>query len=147
MENILEELLVYALLLGEDIVSEEEYQHRLDSLFIENPTDDILLELEFMSSDIRESIIHIRTHVDYSNLNYAAFGTILMQKLKEHYENTELKRFAEMAYALWESLPGNIQDKEPFWTLCYADDPLSWGDEMQTREIYEHMLNYYDSGE
>lgn len=53
MGNILEELLVYALLLGEDIVSEEEYQHRLDSLFIENPTDDILLELEFMSNQIR----------------------------------------------------------------------------------------------
>lgn len=46
-------------------------------------------------------------------------------------------------YSLWENLPGNIQDIEPFWTLSYADDSLSWGDEEQTRNIYEHILNYY----
>ena len=46
-------------------------------------------------------------------------------------------------YSLWESLPGNIQNIEPFFTLSYADDPLSWGDEEQTRNIYEYMLNYY----
>ena len=46
-------------------------------------------------------------------------------------------------YGLWESLPGNIQDIEPFWTLSYADEPLSWGDEEQTRDIYEYMLDYY----
>lgn len=25
---------------------------------------------------------------------------------------------------------------------CYADEPLSWGDE-ERRNIYEHMLSYY----
>jgi len=35
---------------------------------------------------------------------------------------------------------GNIQDIEPFWTLSYADEPLSWGDE---EHINECMLNYY----
>ena len=47
-------------------------------------------------------------------------------------------------FGLWESLPGNMQNMEPFWTLCYADDPLSWGDEAQTRNVYEHMLDYYE---
>ena len=46
-------------------------------------------------------------------------------------------------YLLWKSLPGEIQDKQPFFTLSYADDPLSWEDEKQTRFIYENMLNYY----
>ncbi len=30
-----------------------------------------------------------------------------------------------------------------FWTLSYADDPLSWGDEKQTSYTYERMLSYY----
>lgn len=29
--------------------------------------------------------------------------------------------------------------------ICYADDPLSWGDEKQSREIYEEMLEYYET--
>lgn len=69
---------------------------------------------------------------------------LLMKKLKEYYANTEIKVFAGKMYSLWESLPGNIQDEQPFFVLCYADDPLSWGDEKQTRELYEHMLNFYE---
>ena len=38
---------------------------------------------------------------------------------------------------------GNIQNIEPFQALCYADDSLSWGDEDQTKNIYEYALNYY----
>jgi hypothetical protein len=34
---------------------------------------------------------------------------------------------------------------EPFWTLSYADDPLSWGEERQTHEIYEKMFGYYEN--
>ena len=68
-----------------------------------------------------------------------------MSKLQAVYENcSDIKYFAGRMYNLWESLPGNIQNKEPFWTLCYADDPLSWGDEEQTRSIYEYMLSYYE---
>ena len=67
-----------------------------------------------------------------------------MSKLKAVYVNcSDIKRFASQMYSVWESLPRNIQKLAPFWTLCYADDPLSWGDEEQTRSIYEHMLNYY----
>ena len=68
-----------------------------------------------------------------------------MSKLQAVYANcSDIKYFAGRMYNLWESLPGNIQSKEPSWTLCYADDPLSWGDEEQTRSIYEYMLSYYE---
>lgn len=85
----MEELLVYAIMLSEELISENEYNKRLDELFLNDPENDDLLYLE------------------------------------------------------WESLPGSIQNIEPFWALSYADDPLSWGDEEQTRKIYEHMLNNY----
>ena len=142
--DIMEELLVYAILLYEGLVTENEYNKRLDELFLTTPENDDLLYLEW-ETDISKAIIYVRTHIDYKNLNLEQFGRILMSKLKVVYKNClDIKYFASQMYHLWESFPGNIQNIEPFWTLCYADDPLSWGDEKQTRDIYEHMLSYYE---
>ena len=139
----MEELLVYAILLYEELVTENEYRKRLDELFLNNPEDDNLLCLEW-ETDIKKAIIYIRTHIDYNNLDLELFGRILMNKLKVVYVNcSDIKHFASQMYSLWGSLPGSIQNIEPFFTLSYADDPLSWGNEEQTRNIYEYMLNYY----
>lgn len=142
--TVMEELLVYALLLYEGFLLEEEYQEFLDDLFVKNPADEALLELEFMSGNLKESIIYIRTHFDYNNFDHEIFGQMLMKKIRTYYDTADLKQFAEKMYSLWESLPGNIQEEEPFFILSYADDPLSWGDEGQTRELYEYMLDYYN---
>lgn len=139
----MEELLVFALLLYEDMVTEDEYNKRLNKLFLDNPEDDGLLYLEW-ETDIKKAVTYIRTHIDYDVLDYGQFGRNLMDKLSECYKNcSDIKSFAGQMYNLWETLPGVIQDREPFFTLCYADDPLSWGDEEQTRNIYENMLDYY----
>lgn len=139
----MEELLVYAILLYEDLVTENEYSKRLDELFLNDPENEDLLYLEW-ETDIKKAIIYIRTNIDYNNLDIERFGRILISKLKAVYVNcSDIKCFASRMYNLWESLPGGIQNIEPFWTLCYADDPLSWGDEEQTRNIYEYMLDYY----
>ena len=139
----MEELLVYIILLYEKLVTEDEYNKRLDELFLNIPENDDLLYLEW-ETDIKKAIIYVRTHIDYNHLDTEQFGRILMSRLKAVYVNCpDIKRFEGRMYSLWESLPGNIQNIEPFWTLSYADDPLSWGDEEQTRNIYEHMLNYY----
>ena len=142
--TIVEELLVYAILLYEDLVTENEYSKRLDELFLNDPENEDLLYLEW-ETDIKKAIIYIRTNIDYNNLEIERFGRILISKLKAVYVNcSDVNCFASRMYHLWESLPGNIQNTEPFWILSYADDPLSWGDEEQTRNIYEHMLNYYN---
>lgn len=140
----MEELLVYAILFYEEIViTEELYQKRLDLLFLESPDNEMFLNLEW-ETDIRKAMVYIRTNFNYQNLKRETFGAILMKILKEYYSNcSDIKIFADKMYSLWESLPGSIQDEEPFWTLSYADDPLSWGDEKQTRSLYENMLNYY----
>ncbi len=139
----MEELLVYVLLLYEELVTENEYHKRLDELFLNNPENDDLLYLEW-ETDLKKAIIYVRTHIDYKNLDIEQFGKILMNKLKVVYVNcSDIKCFASRMYRLWENLPVNLQNIEPFWTLCYADDPLSWGDVQQTRSIYEHMLDYY----
>lgn len=139
----MEELLVYALLLCEELVTEAEYYKRLDEMFLSAPENDDLLYLEW-ETDIKKAIIYIQTHINYNHYDLEQFGRILMSKLKDVYVKCpDIKYFAERMYSLWENLPGSIQDIEPFWTLSYADDPLSCGDEEQTRNIYEHILNYY----
>lgn len=139
----MEELLVYAILLNEELVTEDEYNKRLDELFLNDPENDDLLYLEW-ETDIKKAIIYVRTHIDYKNLDLERFGKILISKLKVVYVNcSDIKCFASQMYSLWKNLPVSIQNIEPFWTLCYADDPLSWGDEEQTRNIYKHMLSYY----
>ena len=140
---IMEELFVYAILLYEELVTESAYSKRLNELFLNNPKNDDLLYLEW-ETDIKKAIIYMRTHIDYKNFNLERFGIIVMSKLEVIYANcTDIKCFASRMYSLWKSLPKNIQNIEPFWTLSYADDPLSWGDEEQTRKIYEYMLGYY----
>ncbi len=140
----MEELLVYAILLYEGFVTENEYSKRLDELFLSDSENDDLLYLEW-ETDIKKAIIYIRAHIDCNHLDFERFGRILMSKLKVAYINcSDIKYYASRMYSLWESLPGNIQGIEPFWMLCYGDEPLSWGDEEQTRNIYEHMLDYYE---
>lgn len=65
--------------------------------------------------------------------------------LKPIYESMDIHRFGSAMYSLWENLPGNLQLIKPFRTLSYADDPLAWGDVEQSREIYEEMLDYYET--
>ena len=125
----MEELLVYAILLYEGFVTENEYSKRLDELFLSDSENDDLLYLEW-ETDIKKAIIYIRAHIDCNHLDFERFGRILMSKLKVAYINcSDIKYYASRMYSLWESLPGNIQGIEPFWMLCYGDDPLSWGDE------------------
>ena len=143
----MEELLIYAFLLYEELATENEYNKRLDELFLSTPeNDDLFNDLLYLEweTDIKKAIIYVRTHIDYNNLDIDLFGKVLMRKLKEIYENhLDIREFASRMFHLWEGLPGNPQNIEPFWTLSYADDPLSWRDEKQTRYIYDRMLSYY----
>ena len=47
-------------------------------------------------------------------------------------------------YDLWKLLPDKINNEEPFCTLNYAGDCLSYGDEIRCRELYKCALNYYE---
>lgn len=140
----MEELLAYALLYCESIVQEEEYEKKLNELFEKNPENDLLLELEFMP-DMKENILYLRAHMDYNKLSHSRFGQALMEKLKPYYECVGLRGFADAMWLLWKSLPDSLQDEEPFHTMSYADDPLSWGDVQQAMELYEYVLHYYDT--
>ena len=139
----MEELLAFALLHSVGFDIETDYRNKLDELFLETPEDDTLLELESMSSKTKESMDYIRLHFDYDQFDRYTFGKFLMETLKKHYSNTEIHLFARRMYLLWQRLPDNIQNEEPFHTMSYAGDSLTWGDEKQTRNHLEYMLNEY----
>lgn len=143
----MEELLVYAMLYCEGFDVEGLYQSKLDELFLENSEDELLLELEFLSGKMKESALYLRNYLAMHEFNTDAFGTALMRELQNQYEALELMEFSKYTYSLWSKLPEAIQHTQPFWTLCYADEPLSWGDEKQSRELYEGALNFYLSVE
>lgn len=140
----MEELLVYAILICEGFDLEDEFQSRLDEMFVNNPNNNALLELECMSN-IKNQLVYIRANFDYNNLNIESFGKTLMERLKLLFYSTYLTYFANKMYQVWESLPGCIQDIEPFHTLTYGDEPLCYNDEQQSRLLIEKMLNYYEN--
>ena len=141
----MEELLAYAYLWCEGFDLAEEYEEKLHELFLKDTAySEDLLTLEGLCGKVKESVSYIRTHINHSCLDREKFGKTLMDLLKPFYQNVDIEQFGQRMYFLWEDLPRNLQEEEPFSVMCYADDPLSWGDEKQTRELYEKMLNYYD---
>ena len=69
-----------------------------------------------------------------------------MKELKKIYsDENNLMEFGKRMYQLWKCLPSELSEEEPCIILRYADDPLSWGDEKQCRELYEKALFYYDN--
>ena len=140
----MEELLVYAFLMEEGFPIENRYEEKLNELFMRSPDNEDLLELEFLSGKRKETAIYIRTHMDVNGLDIYKFGKEFMGVLKPVYESMEIHEFGSWMNRVWENLPDSLQKEDPFFALCYADDPLSWGDEKQAREIYEKMLSYYE---
>lgn len=91
----MEELFVYLILFYEKIVTYDLYQKKLDSLFMKNPNNEILLNLEW-ETDIERIRFYFRTNLDCQNLNEELFGKILMSKLKEYYNNcSDINIFAK----------------------------------------------------
>ena len=140
----MEELLAYAYLLEMDLISEAIYEKKLNELFLENPADEDLLELEFLNRNRKETVIYIQTHINYNDMDIDKFGRGLFELLKPIYASVDIHRFGRAMYLLWQKLPGKLPMVKPFLILSYADEPLSWGDEKQCRAIYEEMLGYYE---
>ena len=120
-------------------------KNKKNAHFLKHPDNDLLLELEMKTLDIQGTIKNIFDYCLENNVDYDTFGRFLIIKLEEIYykDDMDIRFFGSKMYSIWRVLPSEIQSKEPFWTLCHADDSLSWGDERQTRELYQKMFQYY----
>lgn len=125
----------------------DDYYAELDRLFLENPEDDLLLELEGLGNDRAEAWERIFS-LAKSSLDIDIFGRELFTALKKVYKENifTLGEFGRRCYKLWCALPYEpyiSEHIEPFCTLTYADDPLTYGDEGQSRNLYEAAFDYY----
>ena len=144
----MESLIASALLWKNGLGTYDEYNKILDEKFLKNPDSAILLELEWCSSDCEKtfSIINNFWHYDYfQSFNADRFGEKLFSGLESVYmaHSVAINEFGSRCYQLWNCLPAEINQIEPFWTLGYADDCLSYGDESQCRELYEKAFLHY----
>lgn len=144
----MEELLACVLLCGEGLLPWEVYQEKLDARFLEDPDNNLLQELEWNAGDWKGAYARIREYWgDHAgSIRMEVFGRFFMARLGEIFrrEDLDFRWFGPRMYTLWKNLPPWLQDVQPFWTLSYADDPLSWGDVEQSRRIYREMLEYYE---
>lgn len=125
----------------------EKYEALLNGYFLNDPNNDILLELEECSSNMLDTHGRFARYWTYEcpSLSPSIFGKQLFSGLKSVYDANSfcIEEFSRRCYLLWESIPPEIDKMEPFWTLNYAGDCLSWGDEAQTRMLYEKWFAFY----
>lgn len=140
----MEELLACVYLIEEGLESETLYDNKLNELFAATPYCNDLFKLELLSGNIKESIVYIKTHIDYSAMNKQIFGKTLMTLLKPIYASMDIEKFGCHMFSLWESLAGNLQDEEPFSILSYADNSEITNDRAKLKNSYEKMLLFYD---
>ena len=152
-----EELFVYAVFSNNGFDVEDEYNKLLDTLFLENPENEDYLELETFSGNMRKSVPYIFTHSDTKSFDIEKFGKVFVDLFHRYYESVinefcncrnkseqfALEEFAELSYDIWNFLPEHIQMKEPFDILLYADEPLSYGNIEQSKELYQRIFDYY----
>ena len=140
-----EELFSLAILSELHLIHKSKYLDRLNFYFDNFSNNDLLLELEFLFEDINSAVNKI-VNFTYDTFDFQQFGIILFNELEISYYSNQysIAEFASKMYLLWNLyLSESIQLEEPFWTLSYADDCLAYGDEKQTRALYEKTFQYY----
>lgn len=140
-------LFAYSYLWTLGFCSMQEYNEYLDRVFLETPDDEVLLELEECSNNYKDTFARLKRYFEYEANSFDAykFGKTLFTGLETVYNSNlyDIVEYSKMTYKLWSLLPKTLYNEQPFWVLSYADDPLSWGDEEQTRAIYEEAFGFY----
>ena len=140
-----ETLLACILLVDAGFIDKSEYIKHLDGLFLETSDDDLLLELERQISDYQKSKKMIVDYFSENKIDYSIFGKYLLEKLRNRYllHDLSLELFSSKLLNIWGNLSMDISTKQPFWSMSYIGEPLTWGDVKQTRELCEKMFDYY----
>ena len=143
----MENLICKSLLWKMGFANAEDYNTTLDKMFLENSNNDLLLKLESCSSDCNTTFDILQRYWKYECEDFSVdnFGKCLLEELKTVYFSNSftITEYGKKCHSLWQQLPNEMHTKEPFHILSYADDPLSWNDEAQTRKLYEDMFDFY----
>ncbi len=136
------ELYVLALMRSAGFPMEREYEQSLHALFLRDGENDDLLYLE-SETDPKLALLYLLARIPTEADRAATFGRCLMTALMPFYRSQSLTEFTAGLRRMWRLLPSELSFENPFHMFCYADDPLSWGDEAQCRELCERILHFY----
>ena len=137
----MDELYVYALLCSAGFDEFLNFEFVLNELFLKNPDNDEFLDL--MGRSDKDTLLQVLSLMNTHPLDQDHFGKCFMSALKPIYFVESLHEFYKCTNKLWTLLPEDLRYTEPFFILCYAGEPLDYGDEKTCRELYEKALNYY----
>ena len=128
----MEHLYACCLLWALGFTAGESYANALHSSFRDRPESPTLFALEeaFPDTGRSLSLLEAACTAEGSGFSQAAFAKALFMGLRAVYTKNHfaLSSFGKKCYALWKALPTSLRDQEPFLTLSYAQDSLSWGD-------------------
>lgn len=141
----MEILYASVLLWKADLVSGELFNTYLDSAFIKDSNNNLLLELETCSSSCERVFSILQNDFQYpcKSLDENTFKKELFSQLKNIYTTTDLttEQFAEKCYSIWLDLPEQIKLEQPFYSLNTVNDCFSFGDEELAKEMFNDMFN------
>lgn len=125
-----------------------DYERELDEMFLKDPENDVLLELEGLSGDKRGTLSMLARHINDNNED--EFGKELLARLERYYaEIGDIMSFGRLADRLRETLifvlPFETVNSEPYYSLDLAVEELDpgWGDEQRAREYFRLAFDYY----
>ena len=120
-----------------------DYYAELDKLFLENPEDDFLLELEDLSGDCVAALARL-LRIFEKEISIDKFGAELLSALEKVYKENKftLEEFGKKCYNMWCELPRSFSFDYPFLSFCYTLDEPVFG-EMHAREWYQKVFDYY----
>ncbi len=143
----MEKLFALAFLWAFGFIKSKAYSLCLDEMFLNTRDNELLIQLEECSDNYKDTFAQLNRFFKYEADNFDAdlFGSILFQGLEKYYytKTFDIAEYGKRCYKMWLLFPDNISTDEPFFTLNYADDCLSYGDEKQCRQLYENAFNYY----
>ena len=141
----MEELVALCLLWAFDLGTKEDYCALLDGMFLDNPNDEFLFDLENLTSDVQATLVRLRD-LDFLDGEFDVddFGGELFSGLEKFWDSgvVSLKEFGERCYDLWQQLPWEIASEVPFQWLCCAVDEYDFSVAHQ-REFLQTVFGYY----
>lgn len=142
-----EHLLAAVLLEKAGFQLENNYESTLNLYFLQNPENEFLLELEYISSDLEKTLSALRKDSAWNRKKYnrKKFASIVCNELQQIYEDTPLREFVPCAYQLWKMLPV-CQYEPPLSDLSYFSKPPVKKNIAQADATYQEMFRYYSEG-
>ena len=137
----MEKLLVYILLEAVGFDTYHLYKNTLYEMLENDAQNNIMLDLA--GRDHKDTVLHMLSVLKKGRFDKELFGKELMNELLKIYRGCEINDFAKRMYRLWTYLPSSMCEEDPFFFFLYADEPLLYGDQKHSRELYEEALNYY----